>query len=59
MPDCTSVFNFAVEDMLLERGRHTNLKDYSEYPIALQDGIVDALNLFCDDMTEPINNEKS
>lgn len=59
MPDCTSVFNFAVEDMLLERGRHTNLKDYSEYPIALQDGIVDALNLFCDDMTEPTDNEKS
>lgn len=55
----TSVFNFAVEDMLIERGRHTNLKDYSEYPIALQDGIVDALNLFCDDMTEPTNNEKS
>lgn len=45
MPDCTNVFNFAVEDMLLERGRHTNLKDYSEYPIALQDGIVDALEL--------------
>lgn len=59
MPDCNSFFKYAVEDMLQEKEKYTNMKDYTEYAFALQAGIMKALNLFCDDMDEQNNTELS
>lgn len=46
MPDCTGCFQFAVEELLQGGDSHSNFKDYPEYPLALQAGIMDALKLF-------------